>query len=158
MNENIDQMITHHVVAVDIVVEGKRDIDHRTIGGTAFDDDMGQIGKSKMCQPDVRIIPDIGNIIENKGTGQGIGIDEYNEQRCRQKNQGFMGGAGGGRTAFGACAYFEFFADKDSLFPDAGCVKIEMLSISNAGRGMVHQETEAIPNKDIEKGRDCQCP
>ena len=137
MNENIDQMITHHVVAVDIIVEGKGDIGHRTIGGAAFDDDMGQIGKSKMCQPDVRIIPDIGNIIENKGTGQGIGIDEYNEQRCRQKNQGFMGEAGVRRMAFGADAYFGFFADKDSLFSHTGCVKIKMLSFSNTDRRMV---------------------
>jgi hypothetical protein len=79
-----------------------------------------------MCQPDVRVIPDIGHVIENKGTGQGIGVDEYDDQRCRQKNQGFMGEAGGGRVAFGADAYFGFITDKDSLFSHTGCVKIEM--------------------------------
>ena len=46
MNKDIDQMITHHVVAMDVVVEGKRDIGHRTVGGTAFDDDMGQIAEA----------------------------------------------------------------------------------------------------------------
>lgn len=152
MNENIDQMITHDIVAVDVVVEGKRDIGHRTIGGTAFDDDMGQVDQAEMCQPNVRVIPDIGHVIENKGAGQGIDVDEYNDQCRRQKNQCFMGEAGGGRMAFGTYAYFEFFADKDSPFLHAGCVKIEMLSIFNAGRRMVEKETEAIPVKISKMG------
>ena len=124
MNKDIDQMITHHIVAVEVVVEGKRDIGHRTIGGTAFDNDMGQIDQAEMCQPDVRVIPDIGYVIENKGPGHGVDINKYNDQRCREKNQGFVGEAGGRGMAFGADAYFGFFVDKDSLFSHTGCAKI----------------------------------
>jgi hypothetical protein len=55
-----------------------------------------------MGQPDMRVFPDIGHVIENKGTRQRIDVDEYNDQRCRQKNQCFMRKAGVGRMAFGA--------------------------------------------------------
>jgi hypothetical protein len=54
--------------------------------------------------------------------------------------------------AFGAYAYFEFFADKDSLISHAGCMKIEMASISDAGRRKVYKETEVLPVKISKMG------
>jgi hypothetical protein len=105
-----------------------------------------------MGQPDVRVIPDIGHVVENKGSGQGVDVDKYNDQGCRQKKQGFVGEAGGGRMAFGTDAYFGFFADKDSLFSHTGCVKIEMLSISNTDRRMVPKEIETLIVKISEMG------
>jgi hypothetical protein len=47
---------------------------------------MGQVDQAEMRQPDVRVIPDIGHVIENKGSGQGVDVDQYNDQGCRQKN------------------------------------------------------------------------
>ena len=100
-----------------------------------------------MGQPDVRVLADIGHVIENKGTGQGIGVDEHNDQRCSQKKQCFIRDTGPGRRLSRACGYFRFCADKDSLFSQAVCVKIDMASTSQASRRIILKEIEAVPIK-----------
>jgi hypothetical protein len=49
-----------------------------------------------MCQPDVRVFPNVGPVVKDKGTGQAAGIDHNDNQGRRKNKQALVPKAGAG--------------------------------------------------------------
>ena len=79
MDQDIHQMVSKNMISVEIVVQGKAEIRHRTIGGRILESCVFNAFQSEFCQADMGVVPDIIKIIENKRTFKGVGVDQERE-------------------------------------------------------------------------------
>ena len=87
MDKDIHQVVSDDVVPVKIVIEGKGYIGYGTIGGSAVCDDFHQIPGAETGQADMRIVPNVGQVVKDERSAQRIGIDDDNNQCCKNNKQ-----------------------------------------------------------------------
>ena len=78
MDQNVYQMKTDEVKTGKIIVECKTDIGNRAVGFRALASSPGKIFQTEGRYPDMGIIPDIADVVKYKRRGQGISINQDN--------------------------------------------------------------------------------
>ena len=76
MDHNVYQMKTDEIETIKIVVERKTDIGNRAAGFRTLETGPDEIFQTERRHPDMWIVPNIVNVIKNKRSGQGIGINQ----------------------------------------------------------------------------------
>ena len=66
MNKDIDQMVTFDIVLMEIIIQGKTKLGHRTIGGETFESCPGYIVLREAVHPDMRIFLNIPYVIKDE--------------------------------------------------------------------------------------------
>ena len=74
-------MKTHQIMTVKIVIQRKADIGNRPVGYRAMESGPGKIFKTEKWNTDMRIIPNVLNVIKDKGGLQNIGINSKTQDR-----------------------------------------------------------------------------
>ncbi len=78
MNQDVDQVKAYEIETIKIIVERKTDIGNRAAGLETLESGPGEVFRTESRHPDMGIVPDIANVIQNKRCGQGIGINQDN--------------------------------------------------------------------------------
>jgi hypothetical protein len=65
-------MVTPDIVLVEIIIQGKTEFGHRTIGSETFQPSMSDTVFGEAVYPDLWIFLNIPNIIKDEGTIEGV--------------------------------------------------------------------------------------
>ena len=75
MNEDIYEVITLDIVTAGKVVERKADVGDRASRVAAFERSRANTLGVDCCQPDGRVVADIGIVVEYEGNGKAVQMD-----------------------------------------------------------------------------------
>ena len=76
MDYDVYQMKTDEIETIKIIVERKTDIGYRAAGFRTLESGPDEIFRTERSQPNMGIVTDIANVIKNKRSGQGIRINQ----------------------------------------------------------------------------------
>ena len=76
MNHDVYQMKTGEIETIKIIVKRKTDIGNRAAGFRTLESGPDEIFQTERSHPDMGIVSDMDNIIKNKRGGQGVGINQ----------------------------------------------------------------------------------
>ena len=76
MDYEVYQMKTDEIETIKIIVERKTDIGNRPAGFRTQESSSDEIFQTERSQSNMGIVTDIANVIKNKRSGQGIRINQ----------------------------------------------------------------------------------
>ena len=80
MDYDVYQMKTDEIETIKIIIERKTDIGNRAVGFRTLKSGPDEIFRTERSQPNMGIVTDIANVIKNKRSGQGIRINQSDNE------------------------------------------------------------------------------
>jgi hypothetical protein len=72
MDDDINQMVAENIILMKIIIDGKRYVGYRTMGGVAFEGGCKNTFKTQFSQANMVIVSNIRQVIKNKRAMQGV--------------------------------------------------------------------------------------